>query len=63
MYDAPGCNGYKDEADLTAQIHGFAKRFAPMGVHRVVIKVNKVNQYSQCLEEIRSRPMFSEYSL
>lgn len=38
-------NVYKDEADLTAQIHGFAKRFAPIGVHRLAIKINKENQY------------------
>ena len=34
-----------------------------MGVHRLAIKINKENQFKECLSVIRSQPMFATPTL
>ena len=39
---------------MTAQIRAFVERYAPLGVHRFAIKLNKTNQFGATLKTIRN---------
>ena len=56
-------NMYSNHSELLAQIRAFAKRFASIGTHRAAIQINKENQFKECLQVIRSTPMFKPETL
>lgn len=46
-------NTYADEAVLMEQIKAFASRYAPIGKNRDAIRINKENQFKECLKVFR----------